>query len=247
VSDLVELEPVRCAELAAPAITRAFVAGMRAGSRAGRQLVESYGGAAVGYVIDLRNPLAAGRSLSTDELAAVYRYVDPNTRQATIAASVTGGLLERDADGAIRATRRGRQFLDELYAHHAAVLSDRWDATFVERLNPLLQRLLAAAGATGGAAWAVHAPPFEPGGLDPAVVLLNRLSTMRYHRADAHAAAWRAAGWTSDEVAAMPWGTRWSDERLVIEQDTNVRAAPPYEALTPEERLVLIAALAALA
>ena len=97
VSDLVELGPVRCAELAAPAITRAFVSGMRAGSRAGRQLVERYGGAAVGYVIDLRNPLAAGRNLSTDELAPVYRYVDPNTCQDTIAASVTGGLLERDA------------------------------------------------------------------------------------------------------------------------------------------------------
>ena len=43
----------------------------------------------------------------------------------------------------------------------------------------------------------------------------------------------------------MPWGTM-NDERLAIEQDTNVRAAPPYEALTPDERLELIADLAAL-
>jgi hypothetical protein len=78
-------------------------------------------------------------------------------------------------------------------------------------------------------------------------VLLNRLSTMRYHRADAHAAAWQAAGWTAAEVAAMPWGTEWSDARVAIERDTNVRAAPPYAALTADERLVLLAGLAALA
>jgi len=244
--DLVELGPVRCAELAAPAITRAFVSGMTAGRRRGRQLVEGYGGAAVGYLIDLRNPLAAGRSLSDAELAAVYRYGTESDRRGTIAESVTGGLLDRQQDGTVRASARGHRFLAEVFDLHASTLTEHWDATFVDRLNPLLQRLLVAATPTGGPAWGVQAPPFEPDGLASAAVLLNRLSTMRYHRADAHAAAWQAAGWTAAEMSAVPWGTAWSDERAAIERDTDVRAAPPYEALTADERLTLLAGLAAL-
>jgi hypothetical protein len=244
--DLVELGPVRCAELAAPAITRAFVSGMAAGRRRGRQLVDGYGGSAVGYLIDLRNPLAAGRALSAAELAAVYRYDSESDRLATIAASVDGGLLDRQPDGAVQASERGRRFLAELFDLHAGILGERWDATFVDRLDPLLERLLAAASPTGGPAWAVQAPPYEPAGATPAVVLLNRLSTMRYHRADAHAASWQAAGWTAAEASAMPWGVAWNDARAAIERDTNVRAAPPYEALNANERLTLVASLAAL-
>jgi hypothetical protein len=247
VTNLVELGALRCAELVAPAVSRAFVSGMRAGGDGGRELVARYGGGAIGYVIDLRNPLAAGRSLSTDDLAAVYRYSATATRNDTIEASVSGGLLERDSRGSVSATKRGMRFLAELYEHHRRVLGQRWDRAVVDRLNPLLERLLGAAASTGGAAWAAQAPPFEPDGEDAAVVLLNRLSTMRYHRADAHAAAWQTAGWTAADVAAMPWGTPWNEARSAIEHDTNVRAAPPYEALKADERLTLIAGLAALA
>ena len=77
-------------------------------------------------------------------------------------------------------------------------------------------------------------------------MLLDRLSTMRYHRADAHAAAWLHAGWTAADVAAMPWGTAWSAERRQIERDTNRRAAFPYDDLTGDQRLALLADLAAL-
>jgi hypothetical protein len=245
--DLVELDAVRCAELTAPAISRAFVSGITAGRHSGRQLVAHYGGAVVGYLIDLRNPLAAGRSLSDHELAAVFRYSSESNRLGTIAASVEGGLLDRQPDGTLRASELGRRFLAELFDLHASALAEHWDAALVDRLNPLLGRLLAAAAPTGGSAWAVQAPPFEPDGAATAVVLLNRLSTMRYHRADAHASAWQEAGWTAAEMAAMPWGTEWSDERAAIERETNVRAAPPYEALTADERLTLLANLAALA
>src|SRR5262245_37296517 len=103
--DVVELGPVRCAELAAPAVSRAFVSGITAGRGRGQQLVAEYGGdAAVGYLIDLRNPLAAGRSLSDAELAAVYRYSSETRRRDTIAASADAGLLDREPDGSIRAS-----------------------------------------------------------------------------------------------------------------------------------------------
>ena len=70
--------------------------------------------------------------------------------------------------------------------------------------------------------------------------LLNRLSTLRYHRADA--AAWQAAGLTAAEMVALPPGPA----REAIEHDTDVRTAAPYRLLSPDERLELLADLAAL-
>ena len=243
-----DLNRERFAELVALAISGAFVSGMRAASAAGgAEIVESYGGPdAIGYTIDLRNPLAARRAVTPDGLRAVYRYDDHQTVTSTVERSLASGLLMRDASGAVQATERGLHFLGELFAVHARALRERWNPRFVDRLNPLIARVLNAAGRTGGAAWAVQAPPHEPSGTAPAVALLNRLSTLRYHRADAHAAAWEAAGWSLAEASSMPWGIEWSTARQAIETDTNVRAAAPYSALSPDERLVLLADLAAL-
>jgi len=166
--------------------------------------------------------------------------------ESTIDRSMLGGLLHRDTDGTIKATHTGQQFLADLVAHHGDVLTERWNPAVVERLNPLLAKVLTAAAGTGGGAWAVQSPPHEPAGEPLAVVLLDRLSTMRYHRADAHAAAWLDAGWTVADVAAMPWGTTWSEERRQIERVTNRPAASPYNALTGDERLSLLADLAAI-
>jgi hypothetical protein len=245
----VNLSPVRFAELVAPVVSRTFVAGMRAGGADGRSLVASYGGRAVGYLIDLRNPLAAGRSLTPAELAAVYRYSEPAEVRETVARSVAHGLLEPGPHGAITASQHGQAFLADLYGLHGRVLAPRWgggQAGVVERLNALTARVLAEAAATTGAAWAVQAPPYEPAGTPPAVLLLNRLSTLRYHRADAHAAAWQAAGLTAAQMQQMPWGNPWSRQRRLVEDDTNQRAAAPYAVLSPEERLELLAGLAAL-
>jgi hypothetical protein len=115
----------------------------------------------------------------------------------------------------------------------------------VDRINLVLGRVLAEASATGGAAWSAQASPYEPPGTPPSVLLLNRLSTLRYHGADAHAAPWQAAGLTAAEIAAIPWG-RWSPQRRAVEDDTGARAAAPYAVLTPEERLRLLADLSAL-
>jgi hypothetical protein len=233
----------------APAISRTFVAGIRAGGTEGRELVASYGGRAVGYLIDLRNPLAAGRSLTPDDLARVYRYADPADVRERVARSVEHGLLAQAADGSIAASGRGHAFLQDLFALHGRVLGERWERGHtgpVERLNAVLERLLAAAEATAGPAWAAQAPPYEPEGTPPGVLLLNRLSTMRYHRADAHAAAWQAAGLTATEMVGQPWGSEWSGQRTQVEEETNRRAAPPYEVLTPDERLTFLADLAAL-
>jgi hypothetical protein len=165
-------------------------------------------------------------------------------------------LLDRSADGSITAADRGLAFLRDLFALHGRALTRRWGTDGnqtgamphpdrVDRLTEVLGRVLAEAAATGGAAWAAQAPPYEPAGTPPGVLLLNRLSTLRYHRADAHAAAWQAAGLTAAGIAAMPWG-RWSLQRQAVEDDTDARAAAPYAVLTPEQRLRLLADLSAL-
>ena len=60
--------------------------------------------------------------------------------------------------------------------------------------------------------------------------------------ADAHAAAWQAAGLTSATIRQMAAGPA----RDAIEVETNRRAGQPYAVLTPDERLTLVAGLAAL-
>jgi hypothetical protein len=68
------------------------------------------------------------------------------------------------------------------------------------------------------------------------------LSVLRYHRADAHAAAWQAAGLTADAMIQLPEGPL----RAAIEEETNRRAGVPYAALSIDERVALLAGLAAL-
>ena len=67
----------------------------------------------------------------------------------------------------------------------------------IERLAAATASLVAAA--TSGpvlarGALAAMTPNYEPAGTPQSVLLLNRLSALRYHRSDAHAVAWRAAG-----------------------------------------------------
>lgn len=245
--EVAHLSPVRFAALVAPALSRAFTSGM-APTEEARRLVASYGRPAVGYLIDLRNPLASGRSVGAGDLAVLYRYDDPGELAATMLGSVSAGLLDTDDHGGYRATERGHEFLTALFTAQGRALDERWGtrADLVARLVTTTGRLLAAATETGGAAFAIQSPPYEPEDAPPALVLLNRLSTLRYHRADAHAAAWQEAGLTADQVAAEPWGKPWSQQRHQVEAATNRRAAQPYAVLDPDERLTLLADLAAL-
>lgn len=245
-SDKLDLSPARFAALVAPAIDRAFGNAMQAArDNGGHSLVLSYGGRAAAGLIDLRNPFAAGRSLGRDEIVDVYPYRDVEAIWSGLLGSVEAGLLTQGNDGRISATDRGHAFLNDLFALHAAVLAERWEEAYAERVQRLVTLVgcaLDAASATGGSRWTVHAPPHEPPDSTPGTILLNRLSTLRHHRADAHVAAWQAAGLTAAEIVAMPPGA----DRDAIEDDTDVRAAPPFEALTPDERVTLLADLAAL-
>ncbi|MET7707171.1 hypothetical protein [Micromonospora sp. NPDC005413] len=250
----VELAPHRFAGLLAPAVDRTFRAGMLAGrDGGGAELTQRYGGvAATGFLVDLRTRLAApGGTVDGPGFAAITRYHDPAACQRAVDKQVAYGMLYRDPDGSLCATERGTAFLTELYQVHAEVTEELWAGhdERVSRLVAALGRLLSYAlvladeeGPLGGSAFVAMAPPYEPDGTPSGVLLLNRLGTLRYHRADAHAAAWAAAGHTASSVAALPAGP----ERLAIELETDRRAAGPYAALSAEERLTMLADLAAL-
>jgi len=246
-----ELEPAAYAALIAPAIDRVFAETMVATrSMGGRELSGRFGGPpAVGYLIDLRTRLGAGRSVTPAQFAAVRRYGDPVKAREILAGQAEHGTLTIAEDGTFRATDRGLEFLTALTELHTQVTATLWAGFPVPRLADLAGRALAVAedpatwaATTDGHALSAMLPlahPDTPNG----ATLVNRLGTLRYHRADAHAAAWQAAGLTSAEIVALP---RHSAGRTHIEQETNRGAAAPWTALSPAERLEFLAGLAAL-
>jgi hypothetical protein len=236
-------DPARFAALVAPAVDRSFRRAMAAARDGGGvELVRRYGGPGlVGPLIEFRTALRdPDREVTAAGFAAVTRY----RPDATVDGAVAGGHLVRTAGGGFRATGTGLAFLAEMTRVQAAALGGYWagEEVRVDRLTRLLGRVLGAAGRSGGAAYAAMGPPYEPPGAPAAVVLLDRLGTLRYHRADAHAAAWSAAGLSAAEMV----GLRDPARRAEIEAATDRLAGAAFAELTPQERLGLLADAAAL-
>ncbi|HUR08917.1 MAG TPA: hypothetical protein VM347_40700 [Nonomuraea sp.] len=218
-----------------------------------------------GFLTDLRFTLPV-RPLTRRSLATVYRYGDAAELDAEIREHLDQGTLEEAGDGALRPTAKALAFIDWLYAMHAATTERIWAGHDLQTLADLAGRVVDAAGADSGAepggdhgaepggdpsgdpggepggAFAVMAPPYEPVGTPAGVLLFNRLAALRYHRADGHAAAWRAAGLTVAEIVALGPGPL----RDRIERETNQRAATPYGAITEHERALFHGGLLAL-
>jgi hypothetical protein len=249
VSDAVELAPQAFAALVAPAVDRVLLGAMRAARDSHAEVVQRYGGpTATGCLVEFRTRLAApGGTVSTSGFAAVTRYRDPVECRRLLDKQIAHGMLHRTEHG-FRATDRGRAFLAEVHDLHATVTADLW-ADHTDRvltLVDLLGRAVSAAleltpdGPDG--AFLTLAPPHEPDASPPGVLLLDRLDTLRHHRADAHAAAWQAAGHTAQSITRLTTGP----ERQAIEQQTNRLAALPFTPLSPTDRLTLLSHLAAL-
>ena len=184
------------------------------------------------------------RDISPAGLAAVYRYRDADEVRRDVDGLHSAGLIDLAGDGAMRATERGRVVLTQMYQVTAEVAAELWAArdASLAVLSDLTGQLVQAALATGGDAYATMAPPYETTDASSGLLLHTRLSVLRYHRADAHAAAWHSAGLTSTTIRQLPSGAA----RDGIEADTNRRAGMPYAVLNPEQRITLLAGLAAL-
>jgi hypothetical protein len=245
VADLTAITPDRCAVLVTPQIERLTFAVIRASvERAGPQVM-TYGAPidALDIVGQLRTGLAA-RPVSAAGLAAVYRYRDADEFRRNLDTLASAGIVEQAADGAIRATDTGRALLAVMYESSADAAAELWSAhrETVAELNELAGRLVVAAAASGGDAYAAVAPPYEPPGARPELLLHHRLAVLRYHRADAHAAAWRAAGHTVDTIGGLADGP----ERERVEAETNRRSGLPYATLSAAERSRLVSGLTGL-
>lgn len=244
--DAVDLASQTFAALVAPALDRLFRGAMTTvRARGGSALVDRLGREAIAPLLSFRLRLGwPDGEVSAAGLAAVNRYWDPQEWRPELELAVGHGTGELTADGGLRATARGRELIGEFIDHQASVVARLWAGQDerVRRLVDALTLLLEAAVPTGGDAFAVMVPPYEPPSAPAQLRLLHRLGALRFHRADAHAAAWGAAGLTPAGIAAMAPGP----EREAIEAETNRRAAPPFEALDAAHRLTFLADLAAL-
>src|SRR5262249_60058576 len=79
-------------------------------------------------------------------------------------------------------------------------------------------------GGGGGGGCGAGPPPYEPADATVGVLLHHRLSVLRYHRADAHATAWQAAGLTSEGMRQLPAGPG----RAALEAGANPLAGGRY-------------------
>ncbi len=245
VADLVDIAPDRYASFVAPVIERLTLAAVNlAIARAAGSSVPSAAPAdAMRMLGQLRTALLA-RPVTGEGLAAIYRYRDPADVQRDVEALRAAGLVERAGDDTVQASERGRMMLTQMNNVIATVSDELWAERkgSLAELGDLAGRLVQTGLATGGKAYTTMAPPYEPLDASAGLLLHSRLSVLRYHRQDAHATAWQAAGLTSTTIRQLPAGA----EREAIEAETNRRDAAPYSSLTPDERLAFLAGLGAL-
>jgi hypothetical protein len=184
------------------------------------------------------------RTVTAAGIAAIYRYRDPDEVRGDLDGLRAAGLIRASGDAAIEATETGRAVLAGMYQVGAEVTGQLWNQhdSALSGLSDLAGRVVQAGLATGGEAYTTMAPPYEPADATAGVLLHHRLSVLRYHRADAHATAWQAAGLTSEAMMQLPAGP----VRAAIEAETNRLAGAPYATLSVDERVALLAGLAAL-
>ncbi len=236
------LDAVRVAELVAPIVDRVTIAVHRASREQGREMLTQFGLTGAGSLIGLRLALPT-RSVPLDQARAVARYMSDTDFRAELSGQAERGMLVL-FEAAVDSTDRGRELYREMFALHDRTASALWEwrASDLPRLADLAGRMVAAGPADPGPAFAATAPPYEPADATPALLLFNRLTSLRQHRADAHAAAWAEAGLTVEQIQALTAGPL----REEIEARTNELAASPYAALTEPERLDFLAGLGAL-
>ncbi|WP_146615493.1 hypothetical protein [Nonomuraea aridisoli] len=221
------------AAMIAPVIGAAYVNVHAAAARAVADLAEA-SDVTPGLLSDLRFILPL-RPLSRRDLATIYRYGDPADHESGVAEHLREGTLAEDADGTLRLAGRGSAFVRRLYELHDEASARVWTGDDLPGLAALAGRVLDGAERLPGGALELVAPPYEPEGAGPGLLLFNRLSALRYHRADAHAAAWRAAGLSAAEIVGLPDGPL----RAAIEAETNRLAGAPYGLLSDTERETL--------
>ena len=242
-TDLLSAEHV--ASLVAPVVDRLRLAIHRATQGWVADLTREHGlDRSMSMVVgNLRN-VAPGRVIARASILSVFAYQESSVIDRGIDGLIEAGLLADLGDGQVSLTEDGAGLTAEIHKRGEETVGELWSGQDdrVAPLADLASRALTAAATDAGPAFLVMAPLTEPAGATDAALLAERLTGLRFHRFDAHVAAWRSAGLSVDQIRSLPPGP----ERTAIELDTNRRAATPYAALDPAERLSLLAGLGAL-
>jgi hypothetical protein len=186
--------------------------------------------------------LATGR-ITLDDFAALNRYQTFGPFEPFLAGLEERGAITRDADRAIVPTPAGlkmaRAIVDVQFGAVARLWAPR--SAGVQRAAPLVRRA-AAAAEQEGLPLARYAASAWRATSHPAADLWCDATTLRLHRAEAHAAAWTEAGHTAASIKTLAHG----QERDAIEFRTNQFAALPWADLSDDELLVVLGELGAL-
>jgi hypothetical protein len=234
--------PLDCAIAAAPLIDRARLAiarGIAAQASPGDQ--SGLNEPAAAMLAMLRHTLP-DRAVTADQLRTVYAFHRDDQYTATQAELSRAGLIRIDDDW-IRLTDQGRVWIERLWRISDDVVTDLWDPVrdHVDALETLIPPVVARATAAPGPALSVFTPILDRPDSSSSTRVAERLTQLRFHRFDAHVAAWRAAG-TPPMDDTLPPGMREQ-----IEDETNRRAATAYEPISPHQRTNLLVHLASLA
>jgi len=184
------------------------------------------------------------RALGAQQLGAAFMYQRPGAAVPLLDDLRDAGLIEGRADSLMLLSAQGRDLMGRLIVASTDAVNELWgaDTSNAAQLLPLADRALAAATPSGGAGLELMTPAYDAPDASAEAKLAERLAGLRFHRFDAHVAAWKAAGLTAQTVKALAP----SPEREAIEVDTNRRAGSAYATLDPSERLDLLAGLGAL-
>ena len=199
---------------------------------------------AAGWLLAYLRNTYPDRVVTRTAVRSVFTYQPDKPVDPGIDVLVESGLLVEPGSGDLMLTPAGQRCLEDLHAVTDAAAVRAWahSGQSVATAGPLVERALDAAWDTGGEAFAVMAPVHLPEEMSEAGLLAERLTGLRFHRFDAHIAAWRDAGYSVPDLDLLS-----DHERAALEVDTNARAAGPYAALSPSERERLLAGLGDLA
>jgi hypothetical protein len=164
-----------------------------------------------------------------EDFAALNRYQTFGPFEPFLAGLEERGAITRDPARNIVPTPEGLTMAKAIVDLQFSAVARLWGprAAGVDRVAPLVQQAAAAAAAEGRPLARYAASAWRAQG-SPAADLWCDATTLRLHRAEAHAAAWTEAGHTPASIKALAAGP----ERDAIESRTNELAAAPWAGLS---------------
>lgn len=183
------------------------------------------------------------RAVPVRNFRAAYVYQEPAAFESALSRMREVGLVEAPTADVVRLSDSGRALISQVRAAGAQAAEGLWGRDALP-VQALADRCLLSASATShpDGAFRLVAPPYDEPEDSDATRFAERLTGLRFHRFDAHVAAWTAAGLTAESVTAL----RPGPERDAIEASTNERAGEAYADLSPHERTALLDGLRAL-